>query len=63
MRGRQELLKITSELMEELNAKNISPDEAKSVESMLERAVKESNEKAVEKYMETSVFHVSSPEK
>lgn len=63
MRGRQELLKITSELMEVLNAKNISPDEAKSVVSMLERAVNESNEKAVEKYMETSVFHGSSPKK
>lgn len=63
MRGRQELLKITSELMEVLNAKNISPDEAKSVASMLVRAVNESNEKAVKKYMETSVFHGSSPEK
>ena len=63
MRGRQELLKITSELLEVLNAKNISPNEAKSVVSMLERAVNESNDKAVKKYMETSVFHGSSPEK
>lgn len=63
MRGRQELLKITSELMKALNAKNMSPNEAESVTSMLERAVKESNEKAAKRYMETSVFHGSSPEK
>lgn len=49
--------------MEVSNTKNISPDEAKSVVSMLERAVNESNEKAVKKYMETSVFHGSSPKK
>ena len=48
--------------MEVLNAKNISPDEAESVTSMLERAVKESNEKTVKRYMETSVFHGSLPE-
>ena len=53
MDKREKLLKIISELMGVLNTKNISPDEAKSVVSMLERAVNESNEKAVKKYMET----------
>ena len=63
MDKREKLLKIISELMGVLNTKNISPDEEKSVVSMLERAVYESNEKAVKKYMETSVFHGSSPKK
>jgi len=63
MERREKLLKIVSELTEVLNTKNISPNEAESAASMLERAVKESNEKAMKKYMETSVFHGSSPEK
>ena len=63
MTRREKLLKIIPELMEVLNAKNISPDEAESAASMLERAVKESNVKAMRRYMETSVFHGSSPEK
>ena len=42
MDKREKLLKIISELMGVLNTKNISPDEAKSVVSMLERAVNES---------------------
>ena len=63
MERREKQLKITAELLEVLNAKDISPNEAKSVASMLERAVNTSNEKAVKKYMETSVFHGSSPEK
>ena len=54
MDKREKLLKIISELMGVLNTKNISPDEAKRVVS---------NEKAVKKYMETSVFHGSSPKK
>ncbi|MEI3490891.1 MAG: hypothetical protein V8Q73_02660 [Blautia sp.] len=63
MTRREKLLKIIPELMEVLNAKNISPDEAEAVASMLERVVKESNEKAMRRYMETSVFHGSSPER
>lgn len=62
MLGRKELLEIASELMETLNDKGISPDEAKAVVGILESSVDKSNEKNMKYYMENSKFHGSSPE-
>lgn len=62
MKGRKELVEIASELMEKLNEKKISPNEAKSVARILEVAVDKSNEENMKNYMETAVFYGSSPE-
>lgn len=62
MKRRKELVEIASELMEKLNEKRISPNEAKSVARILEAAVDKSNEKNMENFMETATFYGSSPE-
>lgn len=62
MKGREELVEIASELMEKLNEKRISPNEAKSVARILEAAVDKSNEENMKNFMETATFHGSSPE-
>lgn len=62
MDNSKRLFKIASELMESLNEKEISPNEAKAVVGILEKAVDESNEKNMKSYMENSKFHGSPPE-
>lgn len=61
MENSERLFKIASELMESLNEKGISPNEAKAVVGILEKAVDKSNEKNIKNYMENSKFHGSSP--
>ena len=62
MKGRKELLEIASELMEMLNDKRISPNEAKAVVEILKTSVDKSNEGNMKNYMENSKFYGSPPE-
>ena len=60
--NREEMITIVKELLNVVNSKKVTPNEAKTIAGIFERSVCENNEKAVEKYMETAIFAGSPPE-
>lgn len=59
--GREELLKITYELLQVLNNKKVSPNDAKSIACMFQKEVTEGNDAGLEKYMKTETFYRELP--
>ncbi len=59
--NREEMLKITYELLQVLNDKKVSPNDAKSIAYMFQKEVTEGNDAGVKEYMETEVFHKELP--
>lgn len=58
---RKDLLEICSELMDVLNSKKISPQDAKSIAQIFQMSVEKSNELGRETYMKEGIFCGSSP--
>lgn len=58
---REALKEITYELLQILNDKQLSPNDAKSIAQMLEREVTDGNEAGKKKYMEKGVFYREIP--
>lgn len=59
--NREEMLKITYELLQVLNDKKVSPNDAKSIAYMFQKEVTEGNDARAKEYMETEVFHKELP--
>lgn len=59
----EELLVIVGEIMNLLNSKKISPDDAVAISYILSARIKELNEKAQKEFMNTSIFSGSPPVK
>lgn len=59
--GREELLKITYELLQVLNNKKVSPNDAKSIAYMFQKEVTKINDAGLEKYMKTETFYRELP--
>ena len=59
--NRYQMIEVVKELLEVLNRKKITPNEARSIGEIFKGSIEECNKRGVQDYMSTGEFHGDPP--
>lgn len=59
--NRSQMIEVVKELLEVLNRKKVTPDEASSIGEIFKKSIEESNKRGVQDFLSTGEFHGDPP--
>lgn len=60
--NRHQMIEVVKELLEVLNRKKVTPNEASNIGEIFKESIEECNKRGVQDYMSTGEFHGDPPE-
>ncbi len=59
--NRSQMIEVVKELLEVLNRKKVTPDEASSIGEIFKKSIEECNKRGIQDFMSTGEFHGDPP--